>query len=157
MKLTDELLKITTKPVVYDTQQDKIENERLSVIMFGFMRESNGMGLAANQVGIDTSLFVTWVDGKYKAYFNPKLIDWSEELVDFDEGCLSFEGESIIIKRPSWIKLEWQDHKGNKSRAILDGLNARVCLHEYDHLKGITFHQRIDNTNIPEELLYVKT
>ena len=91
MKLTDELLKITTKPVVYDTQQDKIENERLSVIMFGFMRESNGMGLAANQVGIDTSLFVTWVDGKYKAYFNPKLIDWSEELIDFDEGCLSFE------------------------------------------------------------------
>lgn len=157
MKITDELLKITTQPVVFDTQQDKIENERLSVIMFGFMRESNGMGLAANQVGIDTSLFVTWVDGKYKAYFNPKLIDWSEELVDFDEGCLSFEGESIIIKRPSWIKLEWQDHKGNKRRAILDGLNARVCLHEYDHLKGITFHQRIDNTNIPEELLYVKT
>jgi peptide deformylase len=157
MRLTDELLKITTKPVVYDTQQDKIENERLSVIMFGFMRESNGMGLAANQVGIDTSLFVTWVDGKYKAYFNPKLVDWSEELVDFDEGCLSFEGESIIIKRPSWIKLEWQDHKGNKSRAILDGLNARVCLHEYDHLKGITFHQRIDNTDIPKELLYVKT
>ena len=61
MRLTDELLKITTQPVVFNTQQDKIENERLSVIMFGFMRESNGMGLAANQVGIDTSLFLSLI------------------------------------------------------------------------------------------------
>ena len=70
MRLTDELLKITTQPVVFDTQQDKIENERLSVKMISFMRKCNGMGLV-NQVGIDTSLFVTWVDGKYKVYFNP--------------------------------------------------------------------------------------
>ena len=121
------------------------------------MRKCNGMGLAANQVGIDTSLFVTWVDGKYRAYYNPQLLLWSDKLVDFDEGCLSFAGESIIVKRPDWIKLEWQDHKGNIKREILDGLNARVCLHEYDHLKGITFHQRIDNTDIPEDLLYVTT
>ena len=157
MRLTDELLKITTQPVVFDTQQDKIENERLSVKMFSFMRKCNGMGLAANQVGIDTSLFVTWVDGKYKAYYNPQLLLWSDKLVDFDEGCLSFAGESIIIKRPDWIKLEWQDNKGNIKREILDGLSARVCLHEYDHLKGITFHQRIDNTDIPKDLLYVTT
>lgn len=157
MRLTDELLKITTQPVVFNTQQDKIENERLSVKMFSFMRKSNGMGLAANQVGIDTSLFVTWVDGKYKAYFNPQLLLWSDKLVDFDEGCLSFAGESIIVKRPDWIKLEYQDHKGNTKREILDGLNARVCLHEYDHLKGITFHQRVDNTDIPKDLLYVTT
>ena len=144
MRLTDELLKITTQPVVFDTQQDKIENERLSVKMFSFMRKCNGMGLAANQVGIDTSLFVTWVDGKYRAYYNPQLLLWSDKLVDFDEGCLSFAGER-------------QDHKGNIKREILDGLSARVCLHEYDHLKGITFHQRIDNTDIPKDLLYVTT
>tara|TARA_B110000483_G_C18172672_1_gene533837 strand:+ start:1711 stop:2184 length:474 start_codon:yes stop_codon:yes gene_type:complete len=157
MRLTKELLNITTQPVVFDTFAQKIENERLSVIMFGFMRESNGIGLAANQVGIDTSLFVSFVDGKYNAYYNPVLLEWGDELSKFDEGCLSFEGESIIVERPEWIKLEWQDHKGNKSKKILDGITARVCLHEYDHLKGITFQQRVNNTNIPEELLYVKT
>lgn len=157
MKLTDKILNIITQPVVFDTMEDKIENERLSVIMFGFMRESNGIGLAANQVGIDTSLFVTFTEGKYTAFFNPVLIEWSDRLVQFDEGCLSFEGESLIVERPEWIKLEWQDHKGNKSKKILHGISARVCLHEYDHLKGITFHQRINNTNITEDLLYVKT
>ena len=116
MKLTDNILNIITQPVVFDTMEDKIENERLSVIMFGFMRESNGIGLAANQVGIDTSLFVTFTEGKYTAFFNPVLIEWSDRLVKFDEGCLSFEGESLIVERPEWIKLEWQDHKGNKSK-----------------------------------------
>ena len=157
MKLTDSILNITTQPVVFNTMEDKIENERLSVVMFGFMRESNGIGLAANQVGIDTSLFVSYTEGKYTAFFNPVLLEWSDRLVKFDEGCLSFEGESLIVERPEWIKLEWQDHKGNKSKKILDGISARVCLHEYDHLKGITFHQRINNTNITEDLLYVKT
>ena len=157
MKLTNEILNITTQPVVFDTMEQKIENERLSVIMFGFMRESHGIGLAANQCGIDTSLFVTFVEGKYNSFFNPKLLEWSDKMIDFDEGCLSFEGENIIVSRPEEIKFEWQDHKGNKSKKMLNGLQARVCLHEYDHLNGITFHQRTDNTNIPKELIYVKT
>ena len=104
MKLTDNILNIITQPVVFDTMEDKIENERLSVIMFGFMRESNGIGLAANQVGIDTSLFVTFTEGKYTAFFNPVLLEWSDRLVKFDEGCLSFKGESLIVERPEWIK-----------------------------------------------------
>ena len=106
---------------------------------------------------IDVFLSIYAEEKSYSVYLFKKFGVGKKELVDFDEGCLSFAGESIIVKRPDWIKLEYQDHKGNTKREILDGLNARVCLHEYDHLKGITFHQRVNNTDIPEELLYVTT
>lgn len=157
MKLVNDILDVKCTPVTFDTMQEKIDNEKLSVEMYSFMRKANGIGLSANQVGINKSVFVTYLDHKYKAYYNPKLIDWSDEQVDFEEGCLSFPGEYLIIRRPATCKVEWQDHKGNVNRAKLDKMNARVWLHEYDHLMGITFQQRLNDKDIPEELRYAKT
>ena len=53
--------------------------------------------------------------------------------------------------------MEWNDHKGNTNRIELTGIEARVWLHEYDHVNGIVFQQRLENKDIPEELKYVKT
>ena len=157
MKLTNEMLDKKCELVVFDSNEQKTENERLAVKMFAMMRASNGIGLAANQVGINQSIFVTFVDGKYKAYYNPKLLDWSEELITFEEGCLSFPNEYLNRERPKDCKVEWNDHKGNKNRNTLRGIEARVWLHEYDHVNGIVFQQRLENRDIPEELNYVKT
>tara|TARA_B100000989_G_scaffold294621_1_gene274057 strand:- start:1547 stop:2038 length:492 start_codon:yes stop_codon:yes gene_type:complete len=157
MKLTNEILDKKCDLVTFDSNEQKTENERLAVKMFSMMTESKGIGLAANQVGINQSIFVTFTDGKYKAYYNPKLLDWSDELITFEEGCLSFPDEYHNIERPKDCKVEWNDHKGNTNRIELTGIEARVWLHEYDHINGIVFQQRLENKNIPEELKYVKT
>ena len=157
MELSNEILDKKCDLVTFDSNEQKTENERLAVKMFAMMRKSKGIGLAANQVGINQSIFVTFVDGKYKAYYNPKLLDWSDELVTFEEGCLSFPDEYLNIERPRDCKVEWKDHKGNIRKSTLKGIEARVWLHEYDHINGIVFQQRLENKNIPEELKYVKT
>lgn len=157
MKLTNDILDKKCDLVTFDSNEQKTENERLAVRMFTMMKESNGIGLAANQVGINQSIFVTFIDGKYKVYYNPKLLDWSDELVPYEEGCLSFPDEYLTINRPKDCKVEWKDHKGNYTRSELTGIEARVWLHEYDHVNGIVFQQRLENKDIPEELKYVKT
>ena len=153
MELTDKTLKIIAKPVTFE---EPFVIQNIGVQMMHTMTKENGIGLAATQVGLDIRLFVTKVNGEYTAFHNPELIDFSDEMVDFDEGCLSFPGESIIVSRPEEIKVRYQDYLGNVKKKTLNGLAARVWLHEYDHLEGITFHQRIENTDIPERMQYVK-
>ena len=144
MKLTNETLYTITKPVTFE---DSRELELLSVDMMKCMDSAGGVGLAANQVGLDISLFVTNIEGNYSAFFNPKILELSEYMIEFEEGCLSFPDEYHIIKRPESVKIEYQDYLGNTNRKELEGLECRVWLHEYDHLQGITFQQRKEDEN----------
>lgn len=153
MKLTDDTLYNTTKSIAFD---DSRELELLSVKLMKVMEQEGGIGLSANQVGLDISLFVTKVNGKYKAFFNPKALDFSDYMIEFEEGCLSFPDEYHVIKRPETVKIEYQDYLGNKNVKTLEGMDCRVWLHEYDHLQGITFQQRKENKDIPEGMTYVK-
>ena len=95
-------------------------------------------------------MFVTNIEGNYSAFFNPKILQLSEYMVEFEEGCLSFPDEYHIIKRPESVKIEYQDYLGNTNRKELEGLECRVWLHEYDHLQGITFQQYTGNTDVKE-------
>tara|TARA_B100001057_G_scaffold8474_1_gene7818 strand:- start:7625 stop:8074 length:450 start_codon:yes stop_codon:yes gene_type:complete len=149
MKLTNKTLYTITKPVTFE---DPRELELLSVDMMKCMDSNKGVGLAANQVGLDISLFVTNIEGNYSAFFNPKILQLSEYMVEFEEGCLSFPDEYHIIKRPESVKIEYQDYLGNTTRKELEGLECRVWLHEYDHLQGITFQQykEDENTDVKE-------
>lgn len=153
MKLTKKTLKKIAKPVTFEYP---FKVQKIGVEMFHFMKKEGGIGLAATQVGLNIQLFVTLVDGKYTAFYNPKLLNYCTDFVEFDEGCLSFPKESYIIERPETIKVEYYDYLGIRFEKILSGLAARVWLHEYDHLMGITFQQRLDNDNIPENMQYVK-
>ena len=153
LQITDTTLRTVAKPVDF---KDPFAIQKIGVEMFSLMRKENGIGLSATQIGLDIRLFVTYVNGKYTAYYNPVLLDFNERLVEFDEGCLSFPGESYIIKRPDIIEVEYCDYLGNKKKKKLQGIAARVWLHEYDHLEGITFQQRLNNENIPESMQYVK-
>ena len=139
MKLTDKTLYNTTKSVAFDEPR---ELELLSVELMKVMDREGGIGLSANQVGLDISLFVTNVEGKYKAFYNPKIVEFSDNMVEIEEGCLSFPEEYHSIERPETVKVEYQDYLGNKSVKTLEGMDCRVWLHEYDHLQGITFQQR---------------
>ena len=116
--------------------------------MLETMRGADGVGLAANQVGVLKRLF-TWevehesVDGEFTrqggAVVNPQLTDSSEDLQDGDEGCLSFPGLFYPVQRPLRVEVAYQDLLGDGHTVQLEGHYARIWLHEMDHLNGILF------------------
>lgn len=153
MELTDKTLKTVAKDVTFE---EPYEVQKLGVQMMHLMTKEGGIGLSATQVGLDIRLFVTKVGGKFTAFHNPKLLDFSDEMIEFEEGCLSFKKESHVVYRPEKITVEYYDYLGQRQEEELKGIAARVWLHEYDHLHGIVFQQRVTNTNIPESMKYVK-
>jgi peptide deformylase len=116
--------------------------------MFDTMRAAEGVGLAANQVGVLKRMF-TWelereaddgtVEAMGSAVVNPVLLDSSEEIQDGDEGCLSFPGLFYPVDRPLRVEVGYRDLGGDDHTVQLEGFLARIWLHEMDHLNGILF------------------
>ncbi len=121
--------------------------ERMSVLM----REANGVGLAAPQLGILRRVFVyqTGEDEALAALVNPRIADASDERVAADEGCLSLGAASVVIEveRPASVTVEALSPAGEPMRIEAEGLDARVIQHELDHLDGML---TIDRTT-PEQ------
>lgn len=116
--------------------------------MIDFMFKHNGIGLAANQVNVKTRVFVMGHKDNpdlAKAFFNPIITKVAEEKEDKEEGCLSFPGTFVKIKRPKAIQARWQDSKGQWQEGEFYGYDCKCFLHEYDHLEGIVFKDRISN------------
>jgi peptide deformylase len=139
MKLTKRVLHKKAKPVDFRYPQ---QNLQLQEQMHKFMVRENGIGLAAPQIGISRRIFVMQFQGQQWHCFNPEIIDTASEMIDFDEGCLSFPGEHCIIKRPRWVDVSYQDHRGHRHSERLDSILARCFQHELDHLDGITMWDR---------------
>jgi len=121
------------------------------------MTEAVGVGLSANQLGLNLRLFVAQIratklrsansivseDQKFYAIFNPEIVKASKEKSLLEEGCLSVPGYYGEVERPEKITLVGQDRYGKKIKIKAWGLLARVFQHEVDHLNGILF---IDKT-----------
>jgi peptide deformylase len=101
-----------------------------------------GIGLAANQCGFKHRVFVMGSGDSYVAFFNPKIINESDNLVHIVEGCLSFPLLSLRITRPEEINVEYQDFNGEKRTAKYTGISARCFQHELDHMNGIVYTDR---------------
>ncbi len=122
--------------------------------MIETMDKSNGIGLAAPQVGYPIRMFVcrsyifaeddSWTLSEPKVYINPKLSSPSERFLTDTEGCLSLPKLRLEIDRPDSIIIEAMDIDGNLFREELEGYNARVRMHENDHINGVLFIDRID-------------
>jgi len=134
-------LVIKSDPWIFnsDPDPDQLEKE-----MCDFMTSAGGIGLAANQIGLTKRVFVM---GSYEsvgypqpfALFNPRILESSKELILDQEGCLSYPGLYLNIKRPSWIIAEYQNSKGDLIEAKFDGYIAKCFQHELDHLNGVCF------------------
>ena len=113
--------------------------------MFETMAESDGIGLAAPQVGALNRLFVvdTRRPGERHVFINPEIIETSEEQGMYEEGCLSIPGMYYDIVRPLRVTVQAQDLKGKPFTLQADGLLARVIQHENDHLNGVLFIDRM--------------
>jgi peptide deformylase len=120
--------------------------------MFETMRNANGIGLAANQVGVNKQIFVvdiSPVEGyeEYKpvAMINPKIISKSDETNTIEEGCLSIPEVREEIIRPESIVVSFYDVNMKEHSIEADELFARVIQHEYDHLQGVLFIDYFDD------------
>ena len=115
-----------------------------------FMIKNDGVGLAAPQVGINKRLFVMqfFKDKKYKDYsmlyvINPKINSYSEEKSTDTEGCLSLPDIYGEVERPKEVKVSFLDLKGKEKSLSLSDINARIFQHEFDHLDGILFTDKM--------------
>jgi peptide deformylase len=144
MELTRRTLKLKLKPADLHNQW---ANEDLVIRMLQVMHEHHGIGLAANQVGERIRMFVMYIDGHSWGCFNPEIVQTYNDLTNFDEGCLSFPGETCIIKRPDTIDVRYYDVAGIEVIEKLTGLASRCFQHELDHLNGITMHDRYKEQN----------
>jgi len=109
---------------------------------------NGGVGLAAPQCGISKRIFVMGNFIKLVVCINPKIVGLSEQREVDIEGCLSFPNLWLKVKRPTECIVQYQDVSGQIVERELAGLEARVFLHEYDHLLGVTFDQRVGNLSM---------
>ena len=131
--------------------EDISESILLETSMIDFMTASRGIGLAANQIGLSKRIFVMGgFDDFMKpvAIFNPKILETSETLVDDIEGCLSYPGLWLKVKRPKEIIVEFLSSQNELKKMQLSGLAARCFQHEYDHLDGICFVDKVSQLKL---------
>ena len=108
------------------------------------MYDANGVGLAAPQVGLDMRIFIVDAAAREEektpiTMINPKIISIEDDLVSYEEGCLSFPEHFAEIDRPDKLKIEYIDENNKKKILSTDGFNSRIIQHELDHLNGILF------------------
>lgn len=128
--------------------------------MWETMYAANGVGLAAPQVGKSLRLFI--VDGSpfsveasltedeknelkgfKKVFINPKILQKSDDLENFNEGCLSIPDVRGDVARPTTIKIKYQNQYFKEITEHISGLPSRIVQHEYDHLEGILFTDKL--------------
>jgi peptide deformylase len=108
------------------------------------LRDANGIGLAATQVGVLRRVFLFLPDPEQDAValVNPRIVERSDERVSDDEGCLSLQGVVVPVERDERVTVEASDPEGNEVRFELEGLPARIAQHELDHLDGVLILDR---------------
>jgi peptide deformylase len=116
--------------------------------LFTALVEYGGVGLAAPQCGIMKNIFVMGNFQKLTACINPVVVETSDNAIVDVEGCLSFPGLWLKVKRPTSVTVQYQNIEGKTVQEELDGLAARVFLHEFDHLFGITFDNRVGELSL---------
>lgn len=155
------ILRHKSKPIT------KIDNELKETVrrMFEVMYEAEGVGLAANQVGLPYQFFVMNVSGDPEkpedehVFINP-IIQKKKNREELEEGCLSFPEINAPVVRPAEIEFEAIDLEGKPVQYQWSGMLARAAQHEIDHLNGISFVDRISETafaEIREELQMLQT
>jgi len=140
----DSILRKTAKPIKEMTQRLQI----LAKDMFNTMTHEDGVGLAGPQVGVLKRIFVVGIGDIRLCFVNPEILETSGEYLDI-EGCLSIPGETGVVKRATYVKAKAMNEKGEEFVIEAKYLLARVILHEYDHLEGILFTDKL--VDVPDD------
>lgn len=149
VKSNHEILKQVAEPFNFENpQMDPVE---LFHNLRDTMCENKGVGLAAPQIGIPLRVFVIGNPGdpdNVIPVFNPKIVDFSEEVSSQEEGCLTFPALYIKVKRSRVIRARYTTQENITDTIKFDGLTARAFQHEYDHLNGVLYLNRANRYHI---------
>ena len=142
----DPILK--QKAISWDFAQH-VNAEVIEREMLETMNASLGIGLAANQVGIDRRVFVMKLqDGTELGCFNPWIMIGDNDMMNEEEGCLSFPNLWLKVPRHNKITAAYLDNAGKQCIIELEGIDARCFQHELDHLDGITFTEHVSDLKL---------
>jgi peptide deformylase len=140
IKHPDPILKQPATPWQFQTDDDFKQAAHTEQQMLSLMKASNGIGLAAQQVGLLKRVFVMRTqDGRECGLFNPVILEVNNKKAIGDEGCLSYPDLWLKVERSTSLIAKYLDNAGIERIIQLEGLDARCFLHELDHLDGICF------------------
>jgi len=127
-----------------DLEEPGFNPVELKEQMVDLMLASNGIGLSANQVGLDAQVFVMG-DKKDNSTIciNPTVLQYTKETVIDVEGCLSFPNIFVKVNRPKEILVKFWNENLEEQIVKIEGYSAKCYLHEWDHLQGVTFKDRV--------------
>jgi len=140
LTLGNELLKQKAEKI------EKVDEQTNNLIkqMQEILIKDKGVGLAGPQIGVMKRIFVVHVSNDVcRVFINPSILETSHKTCKFEEGCLSIPGIYAPVIRSESIKVQAWNEKGRPFTIETGGLLARVILHEYDHLEGIIFLDRL--------------
>lgn len=148
IKSPDPWLEKKVKPFDFET----LDAKELSSAMIELMIKEHGIGLSANQVGIDAQIFVMkphlLENREPFALINPELESVTVNYEDLPEGCLSHPDLYLKVKRPRGIIAKYLDTDAKECKIELYDIDARCFLHEFDHLQGIEFTDRVSRLKL---------
>lgn len=153
VKPNDPILRQSTKR--FDFYNPPFDPVQFAQTLIKFMYEKNGIGLAANQIGVPYSIFSMRGSPENFVCYNPRIVDVSETLVELEEGCLTCPGVIVKIKRPQHIRVRFNTPNGDILTKKFTGMTARIFQHEIDHLNGKTFFEYM--SPLKKEMLLKKT
>lgn len=151
VKSNDPILR--QKSIPFDFENPPVDPYKLAEDLAETMIANKGVGLSACQVGLPYRVFVV---GDYTqpndivAMFNPKIVNYEGEQVLIEEGCLSFPGMFIKIKRPASIRIRYASPNGVIDTKVFDQIPARIIQHEYDHMDGVLFQRRANTYHLEQ-------
>lgn len=135
------------------TEFTQEERTKLADDLINYCHALRGLGLSANQVGIEKRAFCV-TSGDYKeVFFNPEIVEYSPNTNLLDEGCLTYPGVYVTLKRPVSVKVKYEDVNGEQREQTFGGLTARIIQHEYDHMEGKNF---LDHASTIKKALALK-
>ena len=142
LTLGNEILRQKASPIAdIDGEVAKLAQDMLEA-----MKAGRGIGLAGPQIGLKSRIFVVQVDNDVpRVFINPSIIQTSSELAEYEEGCLSIPAMYADVVRPEMVRVQAWNERGRPFTIDAEGLLARVIQHEYDHLEGTLFIDRLSD------------
>ncbi len=145
------------KKIAVEIDAQHPDLQALITNMWETMYHADGVGIAAPQIGHSIRLFIidteqverkeseiSPTDTPFKQVFiNAQILSESDKPWTYEEGCLSIPDIRGDVERPAGIRIRWQDENFQEHEAEFSGINARVILHEYDHIEGMLFTERL--------------
>lgn len=148
VKSNDSILREKCKP--FDFDNVPIDPLDLQDIFKHHLLDKNALGVSASQFGLPYRVFAIqdYEEKNVGMIFNPNIVNFSEETSMEEEGCLSYPGLYVKIRRSKEIRMRWTNQFGEVNTSKFSGVTARIFQHEYDHLNGIVFHSRANHYHL---------